>query len=164
MKIGFYQHSSVTLAEVAAAVAALGVKVSYRNALYFNERETEKFDRVIVDEGKNTEAIVAAYTAAKVPLVPYAEVAKGSREVEVFLTGVKPKKAEATPVPVPTPVPPEAPQPESSAAPEATPAPEQPKPTRQPRVPTKPLNVDAPRSKPKPGKKQGETETPKKGE
>lgn len=66
MKIGFYQHGSTTEAGVAEAISALGVKVNFRNALYFNERETEKFDRVVVDEGKNTDAVRTAYKAAGV--------------------------------------------------------------------------------------------------
>lgn len=69
MRIGFYQHGSVMDAGVAAVISAMGLKVQPRNALYFNERETEKFDRVVVDDGKNTAAITDAYGEAGVEVV-----------------------------------------------------------------------------------------------
>lgn len=146
MKIGFYQHGSVASKVVAAAVASCGVKVALRNAFYFNERETEKFDVVVVDEGKNSGAVTAAYTGVNVPVWTEAEfleaVEKGS------LNPAKPKKAEAPALTAAV----------ASAKPEQTPAP------AKGDGPKDGFNPDAPRRAAKPGKKQGATPAPAKGE
>ncbi|WP_322884168.1 hypothetical protein U8C35_06455 [Sinorhizobium medicae] len=129
MKIGFYQHGSVSAEGVADAISALGVKVAFRNANYFNERETEKFDRVVVDEGKNTDAIRTAYGVAGVEVVG----------LDAFLKGKEPKAVKVS-------TPEDAPAPVAPVAPDAPVAP----------VAKAPLNVDGPRKPRKPGKKQGE--------
>jgi hypothetical protein len=131
MKTGIYQHGAVTEPEVAEAISALGVPVAYRNALYFNERETEKFGRVVVDEGQNTDRIRTAYALADVEVVPLA----------AFL-----KEKAAKPAPAPAPAAPAAPAPVTAPA-ALKPAAKAPKAAA--------FNPDAPRSGKKPGKNQG---------
>lgn len=64
MRIGFYQHGAVPAPEVAEHVSASANEVCFRNARYFDERDVEKFDAVVVDEGENSEAIRELYESA----------------------------------------------------------------------------------------------------
>ncbi len=138
MRNGFYQHNSVTETEVAEAISATGEKVVARNANYFNGNELEKFERVIVDDGQNTDAIKAAYKEAGVEVV----------SLDQFLAkGKKPASASAA----------KAPAVESTSA-DAEKASDQDKSPSDAKSdkPVAAFNPDAPRTGKKAAKKQGE--------
>ena len=61
MKIGFYHHGHLPKQKDAEVVNEVGMKVFSRNAATFKSNEKEAFDRVVVDQGANTDAILAAY-------------------------------------------------------------------------------------------------------
>lgn len=77
MKIGLYQHGSTPADGVAEALAERDQKVAFRNALYFNGNELEKFETVVVDEGKNSDAIREAYEADGVTVLALARFLDG---------------------------------------------------------------------------------------
>ncbi|RVD58866.1 hypothetical protein EN866_19500 [Mesorhizobium sp. M2D.F.Ca.ET.223.01.1.1] len=131
MKTAFYHHGASPAADIAEALVASGKSVVGRNANYFNERETEKFGRIVVDKGANTDAIRAAYKAAGVDVV----------DIDAFLK----EKGAAPAAPAP-----------SKTAPAAAPAPAA-KPAAKGGKKPADFNPDAPRGNAKPGKKQGET-------
>lgn len=67
MRIGFFQHGAVPAENVAEYISARsGEAVNFRNAHYFDDRDDEVFDIVVVDEGANTESIRAHYSDVEV--------------------------------------------------------------------------------------------------
>lgn len=64
----FYHHGPVATPAIAAALKEIDTKVPCRNADYFDQSGTEDCTHVVVDEGKNTEAIKKAYAAKDIPV------------------------------------------------------------------------------------------------